>query len=174
MGGIFNKITELFVRLKDVVGNGITSSDLGFSKRGLDVKVAGHTFDEVGNLHIITPEPTAPPGRVILDVELQDDIAGTDNNFTIIPVGEKIVIQRLKAGSEVSAVGGSKVELLYAPVGTVVGEVLIEALYVDGDSASVDLNYESPEGDGTNAILLRRARLGGGAIEIFAKWEGYY
>ena len=36
---VFNKITELFVKLKDGVGNAITSTDLGSGKRGLDVNL---------------------------------------------------------------------------------------------------------------------------------------
>ena len=47
---VFNKITELFSKLKDGTGNAITSSDLGGGKRGLDVNVEIAAAEDV-NLH---------------------------------------------------------------------------------------------------------------------------
>lgn len=39
MGAVYNRITELFSKLKDGTGNEITSTDLGGGKRGLDVNL---------------------------------------------------------------------------------------------------------------------------------------
>jgi hypothetical protein len=71
-------------------------------------------------------------------------------------------------------VAGSKIELWYAPNGDTSGMTLIEAIYLNGASQYYDLNWTTVQGDGTKSILLRRSRLGGGAVEIFGKWEGYY
>ncbi|HNR90701.1 MAG TPA: hypothetical protein PKM65_20360 [Spirochaetota bacterium] len=247
---VFNRITELFVKIKDALGNGITSTDLGSGKRGLDVNAsvtiedvdantrdgagnpitstdlgsgkrgldvnvaitpteavkirdknaagnevsvdaAGNlsaktilrdaTFDSrlakvdaSGNQLVILAAPVPPTGKTAISNTQQGDMSGVQNSFTVIPNGYSVVIQRLKAGAEHESNGGSKVELWYAPNGNTTGMTLLEAIYINGSSNQFDLAYESPIGNGTRAILLRRSRLIGGSVEVFAKWEGYY
>jgi hypothetical protein len=177
-------------KLQDGNGNIVTSTIVG-STRSLDVNISASAdsgvwirdginasfkakVDGSGNLYMVTPTPEAPAGKTSIVDTKQGDVTGTSDSFTIIPSGFAITIQRLKAGSEVDTVAGSKVELHYAPNGTTVGTILIDAVYVNGDSDHSDLNYITEIGNGTKAILLRRQRLGGGAVEIFGKWEGYY
>lgn len=176
-------LTHLIRRIYDKDDNGLTSSDIGSSKRALDVLTVLRDgtnplnkvkIDSSGNLYTVTPQPETPAGKTSINNTQQSDVSGTIDSYTIIPSGQIITIQRMKAGAEMDTVAGSKVELYYAPNGNTTGIMLIEAEYVNGSSVFVDLNYVSPAGDGTKAILLRRQRLGGGAVEIFGKWEGYY
>lgn len=161
----------------------ITTSNLGNSQRGLDVAsllrdgsnpLYKAKIDAAGNIYTVTPAPETPVGKTSIDNTQQSDVTGSSDSFTIIPSGYAVTVQRFKAGSEVDTVAGSKVELYYAPNGNTTGIVLKEAIYCNGSSMFVDLNWLTPIGDGTKSILLRRSRLGGGAIEIFGKWEGYY
>lgn len=131
-------------------------------------------IDSSGNLYTVSPAPEAPAGKTSVSDTQQSSVSGTTDHFYIIPTGEYLTIQRLKAGSEMDTVAGSKIEMYYAPNGNTTGMTLLEALYVNGSSDFYDLNYITSAGDGTKAILLRRERLGGGGCEIFAKWEGYY
>jgi len=179
---IFNRIVDLFVKLKDAAGNALTSSDIGNSQRALDtvtvLRDSSHPeykakVDGAGNLFTVTPQPQTPAGKIKLAHVLLSAVTGTDNSYMIIPVGEIVTIQRFKGGAESSS-GGSRIILYYAPNGDLTDLELIEILYENGSSDSVDLGYITPVGDGTNAILLQRSYLSGGANEVFGKWEGYY
>lgn len=134
----------------------------------------GHYADvtAAGRLQVSQEPPEPPVGTTSVIVTEYDDVSTTDDNVYTIPNGETLYIQRLSAGAE-SGNGGSVAELWYDPNGTGVGMTIIDAVHVDGSSAQHDLN-SSYEGDGTRAIRLRRKRYGGGAVEIFARWEGYY
>lgn len=129
--------------------------------------------DDNGRLLVYIPTPTPPAGRTLISSTLQSSVGGTNDSFTTIPNGESIIIQRFKGGAA-DGNGGSKVELYYAPNGNTTGLVLLEVVYVNSNSLEVNLEYESPVGNGTRAILLRRVGIGGGNREIFGKWEGYY
>lgn len=192
MGSVFNKISELFVKLKDGAGNLITSTDLGSGKRGLDIygtitatidKVrlrdkTNETYmakvDSTGNLYFVTPTPEVPAGKTsISDIRISS-VTGTAYSFIVIPDGASITIQRFKGGAQNDVNGGSRVGLYYSPDGTSSGMTLLEVLYANGSSSFVDLGYTTPVGNGTRAICIERKRLAGGSVEIFGKWEGYY
>ena len=48
---LINIITDLFTKIKDGDGEGITSTDLGAGKRALDINVHGGSVLQLGNLH---------------------------------------------------------------------------------------------------------------------------
>jgi hypothetical protein len=123
-------------------------------------------------LSVSLPPPTSPPDATAIDRTDYNDVTTTSDNTWTIPNGETVVIQRLSAGSEVGN-GGSVVELWYDPLGTGVNMTIIDAIHCDGNASQHDLN-ESYLGDGTKAIRMRRKRYGGGGVEIFGRWEGYY
>ena len=126
------------------------------------------------NGRLLTASNIVPPiNTTSVKITQSGAVTGTADYFYVIPNGVTLTIQRLTAGSELDAVAGNVIELYDAPNGTTVGIVLIDSIYTSGNSNQSDLD-DKFIGDGTRAILLRRRRFGGGAKEIFGKWEGYY
>lgn len=125
-----------------------------------------------GFLKVVLPPPTAPSGSTSVQTLADSSMSGTVDTLYVIPNGSTLKIQQLRAGSQRTTSGGTKVELYYDPAGTGVGMTLIDKLYTDGSSANSALDIEFV-GDGTRAIRLRRVNFGGGSVEIFAAWRGY-
>ena len=123
---------------------------------------------------LVSSEPIAPaPGQTAISDTQFDPVGAVDDNFTIIPLGKVVNVNNLAAGSE-QGNGGSKIEVFEAPNGTTVGLIFIAVLFVDASNGQVNLNHDTAAGDGTSAILLRRERFGGGAVEIFGTWTGTF
>jgi len=128
--------------------------------------------DASGQLKVVTPAPAPPEGTTGVSRTEYGSVSTTDDDVYIIPNGEDLVVQRLSGGAETGN-GGSVIELWYDPNGDGTGMTIIDSIMADGssDQHSLDVTYT---GDGTKSIRMRRRRFGGGAIEIFGRWEGYY
>jgi hypothetical protein len=149
-----------WIRLLDESGNRVTivGKDENNAFRSVAVTTTGRLLTS-----------SEPETAVLSDTQF-DSVANVSDSFTIIPNGESVVIKTLLAGAE-SGNGGSKVELYEAPNGNTTGLIFIGVLFVDASNGQADLNYTTEIGDGTRAILLRRERFGGGAVEIYASFS---
>jgi hypothetical protein len=171
----------------------VTLTDAASSKLGTEDGVAipagtdgllamGTDYDDVarrlrtttdGRL-ITNSAVTSPPGYTAVAQAYSGDVATETDNFYTIPTGEQLKIQRFAGGGE-QATGGSKVEMFYAPNGENSGTNLIRAGYVSGNNFEFSLDWDAPAlGDGTRAILIKRFRFSGGAVELAGFWDGYY
>ena len=121
---------------------------------------------------LVSQELSAPADTTPIKRVVQGDISTTTDDTFTITNGKMLTIQRVQAGSEQNTTGGSKVELLDDPNGDLSVLNLIAVVYVNGDSNQLDVG-ETFTGDGTRRIILRRDVFGGGAREIFARWDGF-
>jgi len=126
-----------------------------------------------GRLKVSQEPPTSPAETTAVKITEYSIVSNFHDNIYVIPTEETLTIQRIVAGGGKSAQGTAKVEIWYDPNGNGTNMEIIDVLYVDGISDFHDL-YEQYIGDGTKAIRLRREKIGGGSVEIFARWEGYY
>lgn len=125
-----------------------------------------------GRIKVDSSPPDAPLDTIPVIATEYDNVSTTDDNVYIIPLGEKLIIQRFSAGAEVDTTAGNAIELWEDPNGD--GSVLniIDVIFASGTSDQHDLREEFL-GDGTLAVRMRRKRYSGGAKEIFGRWEGY-
>lgn len=149
-----------WIRLLDESGNRVTivGKDENNAFRSVAVTTTGRLLTS-----------SEPETAVLSDTQF-DSVSTVSDSFTTIPNGESVVIKTLLAGAE-SGNGGSKVELYEAPNGDTTGLIFVGVLFVDASNGQADLNYTTGTGDGTRAVLLRRERFGGGAVEIFASFS---
>ena len=126
-----------------------------------------------GRLKIDTSPPDAPVDTTPVTVTEFDNVNGTDDNVFVIPNGETLVIQRFSAGAEIDTTAGSVIELLLDEDGTGTTLSIIDVIFASGNGDQHDLR-ETVIGDGSRAIRMRRRRFGGGAKEMFGRWEGYF
>ncbi len=126
-----------------------------------------------GRLKIDTSPPDAPVDTTPVTVTEFDSVSGTDDNIFVIPTGETLVIQRFSAGAEIDTTAGSVIELLLDEDGTGATLSIIDVIFASGSGDQHDLR-ETITGDGSRAIRMRRRRFGGGAKEMFGRWEGYF
>jgi hypothetical protein len=123
---------------------------------------------------IVNSAVAAPPATSVVNQGVTGDVATVTDVFYTIPNGEQLKIQRFAGGGE-QATGGSKVELYWAPNGNTTGIERIRVGYVNGNNFEFTLDWDAPAlGNGTRAILIRRERFSGGAIELAGFWDGYY
>lgn len=125
-----------------------------------------------GSRLLVSQEPPQPPAGTTPVVQTGDGlVAGSADTLYVIPSGSELTIQRINAGSA-SVIGGTKTELYYDPAGTGVGMTLIQKIFMNGSNEQADM-ADKFIGDGTRRILMRRTNIGGGSVEIFARWTGY-
>jgi len=162
---VLSRLLDIWNLITSLIGNGLGKLKLWDGTRVVSIDNANRLYVNVG---AVTPPATTP----VIRIE-HSSITGTVDDVYVIPTGETVSLTRLSGGSEYDSVAGSEIEILYDPNGD--GSVLveIEAIYVNGSSIQFQLSG-SYLGDGTNAIRLRRKRLGGGSKEVYARWEGYY
>jgi len=129
--------------------------------------------DVSGRLLVSQEAPTPPPSTTAVKITEYGAIAEIVDNIYIIPNTKTLYIQRLSASAEIDSTGGNAVELYYDPNGTGIDMIIIEVMFVGGNSYQKDLN-DFFVGNGIRAIRMRRRRLSGGSKNIFARWEGYY
>lgn len=187
---IVNIIKNLKAWIYDKDGVGVTSTDLGSGKRGLDttatltsnsVKIEDATVSANkisvlgdGSIKVVTLAST-PTGRTVVTREARGSVSGSSSSLTtyVIPNGVTIYIQYFEGGAQ-GATYDSRVAIYYAGAGSLNGtEVIL------GNGYCADSNYQkaldvSYLGDGTAAIIMQRTRLDGTAKEMYAKWIGYY
>ena len=120
----------------------------------------------------VSQDVTAPEATTPVQVTDTGNVTTTADNVYVIPNTENLTIQRLNGGGE-EDISGNVIELFYDPAGTGTGMTLIDSIFCSGNSDQHDLDV-TYTGDGTAAIRMRRRRLGGGAKEIFGRWDGYY
>lgn len=168
---------------KDSAGNEVTALDgdtLLASQPGL-VVMGGSSADVAKRLlvtddgRLITSTAVAaPPGFTQVNQGVAGDVTTVTDTFYTIPNGQQLKIQRFSGGGE-EATGGSKIELFWAPNGDNTATELIRVGYVNGNNFEFILDYDAPAlGDGTRAILIKRTRFSGGAVELAGFWDGYY
>lgn len=126
-----------------------------------------------GRLKISQEPPDAPAESTPVIITEFNNVSTTHDIPYDIPDGETLIIQRFSGGAEVDSTAGNVVELWYDPLGTGLGMTIIDVIFCSGDGDQHDLREEYL-GDGTKRIIMRRRRFGGGAKEIFGRWEGYY
>ena len=127
-----------------------------------------------GELKVATPTPATPSGRTVVLQSFRSDVSGTNTQTYIIPNGETLTLQYVQVGAEDNDSSASRIALYYAPNGTLDGnETILANFYVNGTNATSFIDQDFV-GDGIKAIILERARLGGGTAEMFGKWQGYY
>ena len=78
--------------------------------------------------------------------------------FFTIPTNKKWIVNEIHGGSSVDPMG-CKVSLFYAPNGDDTNLVLIDSLFCNGNNQVKQIYYESPLGDGSRALVIRRERL---------------
>jgi hypothetical protein len=86
------------------------------------------------------------------------EVLGVSNVFFTIPNNKKWIVSEIHGGSSVDPMG-CKVSLFYAPNGNDNSLTLIDCLFCNGDNQIKQISYQSPLGDGTKSLLLRRERL---------------
>ncbi|MCP4481435.1 MAG: hypothetical protein GY817_01215 [bacterium] len=124
-----------------------------------------------GELIIAQPPPSAPPNTVALSKDYFDDMASQQNDYYTITNGKTLVIQRFKGAAE-EANDSTKIELYEDVNGDGNTLNLIELMYLNSSQHTFNLDKELI-GDGSRRVLIRRTPYGGGAREVFAKWEGF-
>jgi len=180
------------IKLTDASGNIVTTTDLGSSKRGLDVNAilaAGGKIiirdgtnenllakvNDSGYLYVVTPPPTTPPGKTEVMRSVRGSVSGlgyNDNTYTI-PNGVTLNLTYFEGGAQGTSYE-SAVILYYAPDGTVNANAVILGLgYVNNATYSKALNM-SYVGNGTRAIITRRQRFDGVAKDMYFMWQGWY
>lgn len=159
---VFNKIIELFVKVKDSVS-------------GVTVKIT-----PAGQMYVATV-PEAPPDTTPIRRTGYSSVAGHVDNVYLITSGKNLVIQTAAYSGEAS-VDGSRVEFWHDPSGNYIDVTDLSTLtnfellfvgFLNGDGGQIDGTERKFLGDGTGQIVMRRERLGGGAKWIFGKWVGY-
>jgi len=117
---------------------------------------------------------SSPPGNTAVTQVHVGNVSSVTDNFYVIPNGAQLKIQRFAGGGE-GAIGGSKVEIYWAPNGDTTGIEVIRVGYVSGNNFEFSLDWDAPAvGDGTRAIMIRRERFSGGGVELAGFWDGYY
>lgn len=185
-----SSLASLDTKLGEVQTNPPVNTLLGRLKDIWDRLLTGIVIRDVsGNLATVTasgelrvkPSVDAPAGTTPVNVSVLSSVTGTVDNTYIIPNGETLILLSFQCGSEGSFAGSkarnSKVELYYAPDGTVnVNAQLLALKYLSNSNAEVSFSVQETSflGDGTAAIILRRVRLDGGVDEMFGRWGGYY
>jgi hypothetical protein len=123
---------------------------------------------------VVNSAVSAPPNNTAVSNGYSGNVSTETNNFYTIPNGEQLKIQRFAGGGEAST-GGSKIELWWAPNGNTTDIELIRVGYVASNNFEFTLDWDAPAlGNGTRAIMVRRERFDGGAIELAGFWDGYY
>ncbi len=137
------------------------------------VEIDGATFTADGRLKVAQEPPAPPPATTPVEVGGIEIVGNTPvDTVHVIGASKLLVVQNLSGGA--APVGsGSKVELHDDPNGNGVDMTLLRVAYVSGSSFSLDLNRELGPGNGTHAIRLRRASLGGASREVAAFLAGY-
>jgi hypothetical protein len=137
------------------------------------VEIDGATFTADGRLKVAQEPPVPPPATTPVELGGIEIVGNTPvDTVHTIGTGKTLVIQNLSGGAAPSTLG-SKVELHDDPNGNGTGMTLLRVAYVSGASFSLDLNRELGPGNGTHAVRLRRASLGGSSREIAAFMAGY-
>lgn len=129
------------------------------------------TVNSSGRL-LVSQEPASAPPSTTPVLQVSDGaVAGTSDSVYLIPAGT-LTLQTFAAGAQAS-VSGAAIELWYDPNGNGVGMVLIDKGFASGSNVRGDESV-SYTGNGVRSIRTRRMNLGGGSIQIFARWTGYY
>lgn len=121
---------------------------------------------------LVSQEQSAPPASDSIQQVVKGNISGETDSFYTITNGKTLTITLFQAGAQEVVSGGSKVEIYEDVNGNLSVLTLIAVLYVNGNSAQVNVNQEFI-GDGTNRIVLRRTTFGGGSREVFGRWSGF-
>lgn len=141
--------------------------------------------DPSGNLKVISPTPTPPPGTNPVRRTFYEDVAGNDyeDDIYTIPSGETLTLQRLISSSEDND-KSCEITMVYLPNTSSVPDPddllttpslhdnIIVQLSLNGNNEVVDLEDEFL-GDTTNGILVRMRRTDGGRRRIYTRWVGY-
>lgn len=124
-----------------------------------------------GRLLISSASPGAPADTDPVDVVDDGDVAGATDFVHNIPNGAVLTISRFSGGCESSITGG-KFELFKDNTGDGTSLTTIDKAFTNGSNFQFDLN-ELVTGNGINLIRMRRTNLSGGALDMFARWEGF-
>jgi hypothetical protein len=137
------------------------------------VEIDGASFTADGRLKVAQEPPAPPPATTPIEIGGIEIVGGSPiDTVHVIGTGRVLVIQNLSGGA--APIGsGSKVELYDDPNGNGVGMTLMRVAYVNGTSFSLDMSRELGPGNGTRAVRLRRASLGGASREVAAFLAGY-
>ncbi len=118
------------------------------------------------NRLLISNEPITPAATTAVSVIEFDSVSAISDNYYSIPVGSFLVLQRFSAGAETDTTAGNVVELKISGIAS----QFLDVIFCGGNSFQHDFDEQI---GGGSVIQLSRRRLGGGAKEIFGRWEGY-
>lgn len=152
------------VVIRDTSGNAVTiTDDAGVYRLQIEGKV---------QVTGATPPPATTPVQINAATPLS--VGSNDTTFTI-PNGETFFLQEITAGNE-DPTKGAVVEVIFDD-GT---EHLVARIYINGQTISIgytDLEEARDgtalDGNGTNTIIVRRAKFSGSNIAIDAVVRGY-
>lgn len=166
----------------------VTTTDLGGSKRGLDVAGVVQIrdslvptqlarVDESGYLLVKTPPPEAPVGTFPVEMMARSTITGSSQVDTpwVIPPNTVIVLQRFLGGQYPASGDASELGLYHSTTGTITTASYLLSL---GYVGTGEMNYKDElantyAGDGVAAIIARRRRMNATAREMYYRWIGY-
>lgn len=133
-------------------------------------------FKNVGvsnaRLLVSTEQPAAPPGTSPITTTADGSVSGFVDTFYTITNAKTLTIQKFGAGAAGVVGGGAKAELFYDPNANLTGMTLIAKGFMNGSNFQFDESFLAV-GNGTRRIVLRRTNVGGGSLEIFARWSGF-
>lgn len=127
--------------------------------------------DSNGRL-LVSFEQSAPPASDSIQQIVSSNISSSSDTIYAITSGKTLTITLFQSGAQEIVSGGSKTTLFEDPNGDLSVLTLVAVLYVNGNSAQVNVNQEFV-GNGTRRIVMRRDTFGGGSREVFGRWSGF-
>jgi len=171
--GALVSAVQLKTRFRNNNVSATTKVDLICSVLSVRREGANFTFDASNHLNVVAPPPVAPATATAVVRIANGDVTGIADDVFAVPIGKTLTVQRLNAGAESAAGPGGKVEMFLDVTGDGSSLSILEKVFLNGSNSESTL-ADNVIGDGSRSIRMRRENLGGGTLEMFGRWDGFF